>query len=191
MPDAAQRLHDFVCRSAPAVPPAEAAAGGGGGGSPVAARVTTSATATSRARHCCRSACARVVIGPMPSPIHAPLSLIARWKRPFATGEPTRPPTMAAPADSPKIVTLFGSPPNAAMFALTQLQRRDAVGQRLVARRVVARLLRQLRVREEAERPEAVVEGDQDDALLREVLAVVVLARCRRLRCTRRRRSTP
>ena len=27
---------------------------------------------------------------------------------------------MAAPADSPKIVTLFGSPPNAAMFVFTQ-----------------------------------------------------------------------
>jgi hypothetical protein len=27
---------------------------------------------------------------------------------------------MAAPADSPKIVTLFGSPPNAAMFLWTQ-----------------------------------------------------------------------
>ncbi len=56
----------------------------------------------------------------MPSPIHAPLWLIARWNRPFATGEPARPPTMAAPADSPKIVTLFGSPPNAAMLAFTQ-----------------------------------------------------------------------
>ena len=56
----------------------------------------------------------------MPSPIHAPLSLIARWNSPFATGDPARPPTMAAPADSPKIVTLFGSPPKAAMFVFTQ-----------------------------------------------------------------------
>ncbi len=29
----------------------------------------------------------------------------------LATGDPTNPPTIAAPADSPKIVTLFGLPP--------------------------------------------------------------------------------
>ena len=45
---------------------------------------------------------------------------MARWNIPFATGEPTRPPTMAAPADSPKIVTFPGSPPKAAMFFCTQ-----------------------------------------------------------------------
>ena len=55
----------------------------------------------------------------MPSPIHAPLSAIALWNSPLATGEPASLPTIAAPADSPKIVTLFGSPPNAAMFAFT------------------------------------------------------------------------
>ena len=55
----------------------------------------------------------------MPSPIHAPLCAMARWKRPAATGEPTSAPTMTAPADSPKIVTLSGFPPNAAMLRST------------------------------------------------------------------------
>ena len=34
-------------------------------------------------------------------------------------GDPTSAPTMMAPADSPATVTLFGSPPNAAMFRFT------------------------------------------------------------------------
>jgi hypothetical protein len=59
---------------------------------------------------------------------------------------------------------------------LHPLQHGDRVTERLVARRVAARLLRQLRVREEAERAEAVVEVDEDDSLLGEVLTVVVRA---------------
>ena len=39
---------------------------------------------------------------------------------PAARGEPTSPADIAAPADSPKMVTLPGSPPNAAMLARTQ-----------------------------------------------------------------------
>ena len=45
---------------------------------------------------------------------------IARLNSPFATGDPTSPPTIAAPADSPKMVTLPGLPPKAAMFRCTQ-----------------------------------------------------------------------
>jgi hypothetical protein len=48
-----------------------------------------------------------------------PLSLIARWKSPRLAGETTCRQTSCEPADSPKIVTLFGSPPNAAMFLRT------------------------------------------------------------------------
>ena len=44
---------------------------------------------------------------------------IAFWNNPLAAGEPLSMPTMAGPADWPKIVTLFGSPPNAAMLACT------------------------------------------------------------------------
>jgi hypothetical protein len=67
------------------------------------------------------SAEARVRIWPMVRPIQLPLSVIAFWNRPLATGEPTSMPTIAAPADSPKIVTLLGSPPKLAMFALTHV----------------------------------------------------------------------
>src|SRR5271155_1776974 len=52
-------------------------------------------------------------------PQHAPLSPIARRNSPLARGEATRALTDMEPADSPKTVTLCGSPPNAAMFFLT------------------------------------------------------------------------
>ena len=48
-----------------------------------------------------------------------PLSPIARTKSPFASGEATSALTEAEPADSPKIVTLSGSPPKAAMLRFT------------------------------------------------------------------------
>ena len=48
-----------------------------------------------------------------------PLSEIARWNNPFAAGEAASMLTAIPPADSPKIVTRAGSPPNFAMFALT------------------------------------------------------------------------
>src|SRR5580704_13442247 len=52
-------------------------------------------------------------------PQQAPLSPIARWNRPLARGEATSALTDIEPADSPKMVTLSGSPPNVAMFFLT------------------------------------------------------------------------
>ncbi len=58
----------------------------------------------------------------MPKPIHWPLSEIARLNRPLASGEPTRPASMQAPADWPKMVTLSGSPPNWAMLAFTHFR---------------------------------------------------------------------
>jgi hypothetical protein len=53
------------------------------------------------------------------SPIQPPLCMMARVNSPLACGEPTSAPTMMAPADSPAMVTLFGSPPNAAMLRFT------------------------------------------------------------------------
>jgi hypothetical protein len=49
----------------------------------------------------------------------APLSPIALWNRPLASGEAIRMLTENDPADSPKMVTLPGSPPNAAAFFCT------------------------------------------------------------------------
>jgi len=50
----------------------------------------------------------------------APDCGIALWKRPRALGIASSAPTLIPPALSPKIVTLSGSPPNAAMLSLTQ-----------------------------------------------------------------------
>ena len=52
--------------------------------------------------------------------IIAPLSPIAPAIRPFDSGDAISALTEIDPADSPAIVTFFGSPPNAAMFARTQ-----------------------------------------------------------------------
>jgi hypothetical protein len=49
----------------------------------------------------------------------APLSPMARWKRPCARGDAISALTENEPADSPKIVTLSGSPPKVAMLFLT------------------------------------------------------------------------
>ena len=50
----------------------------------------------------------------------APLWGIARLNSPCANGEPINAPTLMPPADSPKIVTLLGSPPKAAISSRTQ-----------------------------------------------------------------------
>ena len=49
----------------------------------------------------------------------APLSPIALWKSPRASGEAMSALTAKEPADSPKIVTFLGSPPKAAMLSRT------------------------------------------------------------------------
>ena len=46
-----------------------------------------------------------------------PLTGIARWKRPRAGAKASSAQTLAAPADSPMMVTLPGSPPNAEMLS--------------------------------------------------------------------------
>jgi hypothetical protein len=48
-----------------------------------------------------------------------PLSTIARWNSPLARGIDSSVATLMAPADSPKTVTLPGSPPKAPMFSCT------------------------------------------------------------------------
>ena len=52
-------------------------------------------------------------------PTPAPLSAIARWKSPLASGDAVRLWTALAPADCPATVTREGSPPNAAMLSCT------------------------------------------------------------------------
>ncbi|MBP1635330.1 MAG: hypothetical protein H6Q10_1904 [Acidobacteria bacterium] len=66
------------------------------------------------------SAAASARIGSGPAPKNAPLSPIAFWTSPFASGEATSALTEKDPADSPKIVTFPGSPPKAAMLSCTQ-----------------------------------------------------------------------
>ena len=48
-----------------------------------------------------------------------PLSPMSRAYRPFVKGEVMRTLISSAPADSPKMVTFRGSPPNRAMFCST------------------------------------------------------------------------
>ena len=50
----------------------------------------------------------------------APDWLMARWNNPRAAGAVINSETLMAPADSPKIVTLSGSPPREAMLRRTQ-----------------------------------------------------------------------
>jgi hypothetical protein len=52
-------------------------------------------------------------------PPRPPLSEIALWKRPAASGETINALTFVEPADWPMIVTLPGSPPKLAMLSLT------------------------------------------------------------------------
>jgi len=49
----------------------------------------------------------------------APLSPMARWNSPLASGDAMSALTASEPADSPAMVTWSGSPPNARMFRLT------------------------------------------------------------------------
>ena len=48
-----------------------------------------------------------------------PLMMMALWNSPLADGMLSSVPTFPPPPDSPKMVTLPGSPPNSAMLSLT------------------------------------------------------------------------
>ncbi len=52
-------------------------------------------------------------------PKEPPLCEIAPWNSPAASGDAASIETEIPPADSPKIVTLFGSPPKAAILSCT------------------------------------------------------------------------
>src|SRR5215469_11527342 len=52
--------------------------------------------------------------------LYDPLSTIARWKRPLASGDAICDSVDRPPADSPKMVTLPGLPPKLAMLRCTQ-----------------------------------------------------------------------
>ena len=56
-------------------------------------------------------------------PLKEPDSMMPPWKRPCEPGETRWSDTLAAPADSPKIVTRDGLPPNAAMLLATNCAR--------------------------------------------------------------------
>lgn len=53
------------------------------------------------------------------SALHGPLSEIARWNSPWLPEEVRCAHTLTPPADSPKMVTFFGSPPKAATLSRT------------------------------------------------------------------------
>src|SRR5256714_7103972 len=120
-------------------PDASATAGGNGSTAPpttgdhepVAPAVRTAAADLSRRHaaavaaslHPSRPANAAPFCSAAPRPAFRPrhpLSAIARWKRPAAVGDAKFAHTAAPPADSPKIVTLFGLPPNASALRCTQ-----------------------------------------------------------------------
>ena len=84
---------------------------------------------------------------------------------------------MAAPADSPKIVTLPGSPPNAAMFALTHCSVAMASASAWLPDALRPDSFVSSGCVKKPNGAETVVERDEHHALLREVLAVVVFAR--------------
>ncbi len=77
----------------------------------------------------------------------APLCRMARRNSPSARGIASSMPMLIAPADSPKTVTLPGSPPKAAMFVLHPLQRGDLVEQAKVGD-AVAEVEESLRARD-------------------------------------------
>ena len=105
----------------------------------------------------------RVAVSDLMLWLPAPDWGIARWKSPFALGVPMSVPTLMPPADSPKIVTLLGSPPNAAMLSRTHSSARDLVEDAEVAGAL--RALEQLVEVQEAERAEAVVDRHDHDAV--------------------------
>ena len=109
----------------------------------------------------------------------APLSPIARANRPLASGEAISALTAIEPADSPAIVTARGIAAEDGDVALDPLQRGDEIEQAVIAGGADAGFLREFGMREKAERVEAMVERDHDDAARGELRAVVARLRSR------------
>ena len=106
--------------------------------------------------------------------VQPPLSLMARSKRGGVWGDATCMHTSSDPADSPKMVTLLGSPPNLRDVGLHPLQRKALIPQPLVAR--LRALGDEPRIGEEPEDAEAVVQSHDDHAVPREGRAAVEVA---------------
>ena len=70
---------------------------------------------------------------------------MALLKQALANGEAISALTENDPADSPKMVTLPGSPPKAAILSCTHCQRGDLVEQAIVARSLVVGFSGQIR----------------------------------------------
>src|SRR5215472_18074938 len=64
--------------------------------------------------------CACSGVGAPNSVLYSPLTLMPRSNSPAAVGDAIASQTLDPPADSPKMVTLCGLPPNAVMFRCTQ-----------------------------------------------------------------------
>ena len=95
---------------------------------------------------------------------------IARANSPSARGLTIRSQMLIPPADSPNTVTFAGIAAEPRDVVAHPLQRRDLVEQAVVARgALLGSSPRELGMREEAERPEPVVDGDDDRAQTREV----------------------
>ena len=116
----------------------------------------------------------------------AGLSEIACAKSPLAAGTASSVATACAPALSPKIVTLSGSPPNTAMLSRTQLQRHHQIAQEqvVVDGDVACGQRRQVQA---AQRAEPVVHRDVDAPLARQGRTVVDRSRRAAHECSRRR----
>ena len=97
----------------------------------------------------------------------APPDCTIAWANsPCAAGSPSSVPTLMPPADSPKIVTRSGSPPNARDVVAHPLERADLVEDAEVARAGELRAEDLVEV-QEAERAEPVVDAhDHDVAVL-------------------------
>ena len=112
----------------------------------------------------------------------APLWAMARWNRPGREATPSSVPTLMPPADSPKIVTLPGSPPKAAMLSRTH------AGRPTWSRMPWCPTRRSASPRsaevEEAERAEAVVDRHDHDVARAGEGGAVVPGRCRPSRST-------
>ena len=93
---------------------------------------------------------------------------MALWNRPRASGDASRLCTETPPAENPKMVTLSGIAAEGGDVPLHPLQRGDLVHVGVVAFELVRALAAQRGEGEEAEAPQAVVDGDKDDALLGE-----------------------
>src|SRR4029077_1527402 len=85
-----------------------------------AAKVAPDACACSRVGRIALQSCGCSPVGAPVMELYWPLWLIALSYRPLAVGDASWWQMLDPPADSPKMVTLFGSPPNAPMLRRTQ-----------------------------------------------------------------------